>query len=288
MDRKLRVRWSLSQLPAQSVARLSGPVLPGPALSAADDGPSVRPCVLLMAGLRPHMMFLSGCPVLPVASQQAGHHRGRQMRPHQCTQRCNQWQGRRWPRAQPSRRQRHQSPACMTEGQACPYGQPPSQSVACLYGLVLSWPAPSAAGDGPSGRPCVLLMAGLGPYMMFLSGCPVLPVAGHQTEHHRGRQARPHQCTQRCKLWQGRRWPRAQPSRCQLHQSLACMTEGQCPYGRPATVPLCCRVVRTWVDAVVRSRLPVSAAHCGEGVKAGVGGARKFPCCPLHAYACAY
>ena len=34
--------------------------------------------------------------------------------------------------------------------------------------------------------------------------------------------------------------------------------------------------------------MPVSAAHCEEGHKAGVGGVRRFPCCPLHAHACAY
>ena len=156
-------------MPVQSGARQSGPVRPRSALSAADEWPSVRPCVP-MAGLRPYMTFLSGRPVLPVAGQQAEHHRGRQARPHQ----CKQWQGRRWPRARPSRRQWHQPSTCMTGGQARSHGLPPSHSVAGLSGPVLSEPAPSAAGDGPSGGPCVLLMAGSGPYMMFLSGCPVL------------------------------------------------------------------------------------------------------------------
>ena len=97
------------------------------------------------------------------------------------------------------------------------HGLSPSRSVACL--------------SGPA-----LLMAGLGPYMTFLSGCLVLSVAGHHNEHHRGQRKRPHQCTRVNKLRPGRRWPRPQPSGCQRHQSLACMSEEQNPYGRLATV----------------------------------------------------
>ena len=64
--------------------------------------------------------------------------------------------------------------------------------------------------SGPARRPRAL-MAGLRPYMTFLSGYRVLPVAGKQTGRHRGRQARPHRCVER----ESRRWPRAQPGRCQ-------------------------------------------------------------------------
>ena len=140
--------------------------------------------------------------------------------------------------------------------QARSHRLPPSQSVACLSGPVLSEPTPSAAGDGPSGGPCVLLMAGLGPYMMLLSGCHVLPVAGQQNEHHRGQKMRPHQCARQSKLWQGRRWPRSQPSRCQRHQSIACMSEEQNPSGRPTAV------LSGRPYAGGRGR-PIQVAHCG-------------------------
>ena len=81
----------------------------------------------------------------------------------------------------------------------------------------------------------------------------------------------------------------------------ACVTRmhncgpGQASVGaslRPATLnPAGLGVVHAvWVvNAVVRSRFtPVSVAHCGEGREAGVGEGHKFPCCPVHAHACAY
>ena len=64
----------------------------------------------------------------------------------------------------------------------------------------------------------------------------------------------------------------------------ACLRSKILTAGRPPR----CRVVRTWVDAVVRSTLPIAAAHCGERRKTEVGEVNKFSRCSLHAYACAY
>ena len=127
------------------------------------------------------------------------------------------------------------------------HGLSPSQPVACL-----SSPA--------------LLMAGLGPYMTFLSGCPVLSVAGQHKEHHRGQIRRPHQCTRVNKLRPGRQWPRSRSSGCQRHQSLASMSEEQNPYGRLATVRSPCG--RRGPFRVVRSGCSlwrVAQGRCWEG-----------------------
>ena len=127
------------------------------------------------------------------------------------------------------------------------HGPSPSQPVACL--------------SGPA-----LLMAGLGPYMTFLSVRPVLSVAGQHAGHHRWQRKRPRRCARINKLRPGRQWPRSRPSGCQRHQSLACMPEVQNPYGRLNNVRSPCG--RRGPFQVVRSRCSLwrmAQGRCWEG-----------------------